>query len=67
MELATEKVRYDYIAVVEKTNCTDKIRGHYYEWIDSKHQDYKSIRKEFPRLIGMLCRCTKCGKITSSM
>jgi hypothetical protein len=65
-QLAREKLRYEYVAIVERTNCTDKRNGHQYEWIFKNHKEYKAIRKEHPKLYVALCRCIKCGKVTSS-
>jgi hypothetical protein len=70
MELATESCRYEYIRVVEKTNCIDKRYGHSWEWILSKHPDYKTIHAEYlkhkPVYAGCIVRCTKCGKLSNS-
>ena len=71
MEIATQSCRYEYIRVVEKTNCIDKIYGHYYEWIGAKHPEYKAIHVEYSKIQpdygGCIVRCIKCGKLSNSM
>lgn len=64
--LAREKYRYEYIQIVESTNCKDKRNGHSYEWIFSSHPEHDLIRSEHPKLYGCLVRCTKCSKVSSS-
>ncbi len=71
IELATESSRYEYIRVVEKTNCTDKRFGHSYEWITSKHPEHEVLHAKYVKLkpdyAGCMVRCTKCGKLSNSM
>ena len=64
---ATEECRYEYIRIVEKTNCKDKKYGHKYEWIFKQHPEHDAIQKQFSKLYGAYCKCINCGKITSSM
>lgn len=66
-ERATETCRYEYVRIVEKTNCTDKIYGHQWEWIFKTHPEYDAIKKQYPHLYGTLTKCSKCGKVSSSM
>lgn len=69
-ELAKETARYEYIRVMEKTNCIDKQYGHSYRWVsfEDKHLD-EEIRKQFPSFHKgvAIVQCTKCGKVKQSM
>ena len=71
MKIATQTNRYEYIRVVQKTNCTDKVYGHQYEWIAPSHLEYEAINAEYikvkPLYGGHITRCVKCGKISNSM
>ena len=42
-ELATEKVRFMNVAVMVSTNCTDKVKGHAYQYLNKK--DAATVRK----------------------
>lgn len=64
-EKATEQVRYIYTAVVEKTNCTNKINGHRYEWLNK--EDSAKVRKQFPQMEFSIIRCIYCGKVKETM
>lgn len=64
-ELAKEKCRYEYVQIVEKTNCIDKKKGHRYSWVYGKEAE--EIRRQHPSLkYGAVCKCNICGKVTSS-
>ena len=45
-QLAKETSRYEYIRVMETTNCTDKRYGHTYEWIFKEHPEHDEIKKQ---------------------
>jgi hypothetical protein len=67
-QLATEENKYEYVKVVTQTNCTDKLHGHYFEWIFGSHPDHGTIARQHPKLLkaGCVVRCVKCKKVTSS-
>jgi len=64
-EKATEEVRWVYTAVVVKTNCTNKINGHRFEWLFG--EDAERVRSQYPQLKLAIVRCIYCGKIKETM
>jgi len=65
-QLATEKVRFMNMAVMVSTNCTDKVNGHAYSYLNKDEAD--KARKALKLDEGTpVYRCSKCGKIKQSM
>lgn len=65
-ELATEKVRFMNVAVMVSTNCTDKVKGHAYQYLNKK--DAVKARKSLNLPEGIpVFKCSKCNKIKQSM
>lgn len=64
-ERASQTNRYEYIRITQKTNCTDKIDGHSYEWIFREHPEHDAIQKQFKFVVSIV-RCVKCGKVSQS-
>jgi len=64
-EIATEKVRWQYVSVLLKTNCSNKERGHYYK--PASKTETAEIRKQHPRMVVCIWVCIYCGKVKQSM
>mgnify|MGYP003404755460 CR=1 FL=1 len=65
-QLATEKVRFQNVAVMVSTNCKDKVNGHAYTHLSKKEAD--AARKALKLHEGItIYKCSKCKKIKQSM
>lgn len=65
-QLATEKVRFQNIAVMVSTNCKDKVNGHTY--IPLSKKEAEDARKALKLYEGIpIYKCPKCNKIKQSM
>lgn len=67
-DIAKEEGRWEQRFVVEKTNCTDKVGGHKWDWVEDR-VIRDEIFRQHPRFYkGIpIVKCYKCNKVKQSM